>query len=344
VNCSKVPVEVSGISNATQVAVGGLYTCALLTGGSVDCWGDNEFGELGDGTTGESYVPMAVSGITNATQIATGSDHACALLTGGSVDCWGLNEVGELGEGTSTGPETCISQDLWGHPCSTRPVAVSGITNATQIATGGFHTCALLTGGSVDCWGRNNFGELGDGTTENSDVPVAVSGITNATQIATGGDHTCALLTGGGVDCWGWNEYGQLGDATSWGPEGCLYQGSEERPCSTAPVPVSGITNATQIATGGDHTCALLTGGSVNCWGLNGYGELGNGDGNGTNSGVPVAVSGITNATSVAGGGVDTCALLNGGSVDCWGGNEFGELGNGTTTQSYIPVVVSRLP
>ena len=238
--CSTHPVAVSGISNATQVA-GSVHTCALLTSGSIDCWGANYRGELGNGDTNVSDVPVAVSGMSNATQVAAGYGHTCALLTGGSVDCWGRNGVGELGAGTVSGPDNCEHE-----PCSTRPVAVSGISNATQVAAGVGHTCALLAGGSVDCWGDNEYGQLGDSTTNNSDVPVAVSGISNATRVAAGAYYTCALLAGGSVDCWGRNYYGALGDGNTTS--------------SDVPVAVSGISNATQVAAGEDHTCALLTG------------------------------------------------------------------------------------
>jgi alpha-tubulin suppressor-like RCC1 family protein len=213
---------------------GGDFSCALLQSGGVDCWGDNAFGQLGDGTTtGPDYcagfacssTPVAVSGLTNATAVSTGYSHSCALLQSGGVDCWGINSSGELGDGTTTGPDCAGS-------CSSTPVAVSGLTNATAVAVGNSHSCALLQGGGVDCWGDNQVGELGDGTStgpENcgldaagcSTTPVAVSGLTNATAISAASGNSCALLQGGGVYCWGDNQIGQLGDGTSTGPETC---------------------------------------------------------------------------------------------------------------------------
>jgi hypothetical protein len=308
------------------------HGCTNASGGSGGSGGSGSGGTGGSSGSGGS----GGGGGATATQVAAGAAHTCALLTGGSIDCWGENQYGQLGDGTSTGPETCFWMS--DASCSRHPVMVSGIRNATQIAAGDAHTCALLTGGSVDCWGLNEDGELGDGTTTNSDVPVAVGGVSNATQIAAGGDHTCALLTGGSVDCWGWNANGELGDGTHTGPSTC---GPLSLACSTTPVAVSGMSNATQIAAGGDHTCALLTGASVDCWGLNDFGQLG--DGTTTNSDVPVPMSGMSNATQVAGGYGHTCALLTGGSIDCSGWNGSGQLGDGTTTDSSTPVPVSRI-
>jgi alpha-tubulin suppressor-like RCC1 family protein len=349
--CSARPVAVSEITGATQLSAGPTGTvCALLFGGRVDCWGRASEGELGDGTNtgpegcagGEacSTTPVAVRGITDATYVSAGSQHTCALLSGGEVACWGLSEW--LGDG-DVGSESCPTLDS--EECSTIPKPVSGIIDATQISTAGDQTCALLSNGHVDCWGYNMDGELGDGTTLNAEVPVAVSGITDATQITAGGFQTCALLSGGGVDCWGDNAYGELGIGTTIGPETCE---NEVEPCSKTPVPVSGVTHATQISSGGEHTCALLSGGSIDCWGQNEYGELGNATNTGPEScytlfcsTAPVAVSGITAARQITAGEDQTCALLSEGGVDCWGYNGDGELGDGTTTDSDVPVSVS---
>jgi alpha-tubulin suppressor-like RCC1 family protein len=270
--CSTKPVEATGITNATQVAVGSGHTCALLSTGHVECWGNNENGALGNGTTTSSDTPVEAKGITDAIQVTASSEHTCALLSTGHVECWGENSGGQLGDGIAAGPEQC---GLF-HYCSTTPVEATGITDATQVAAGNAHSCALLSTGHVECWGRNASGALGDGTTTWSDTPLEATGITNATQVAAGNGYTCALLPGS-VDCWGNNASGQLGDGATTSAD--------------MAVPVSGIVGASQATAGSELTCALLSTGHVECWGENGLGQLG--DGTTASSDTPVEVMGI---------------------------------------------------
>jgi alpha-tubulin suppressor-like RCC1 family protein len=322
---SSTPVEVSGLSKAFAISAGHDSTCALAIYGTVWCWGYNGDGDLGNGTTTDSSVPVNIAGLSGATAIASGGDHSCALFTGGTVDCWGLNANGELGIGNNTGPDSC-----GGSACSTAPVAVPGLSGVTAIAAGNQHSCALLAGGTVDCWGWNDDGQLGNGTTTDSASPVAVTGLSGATAITTGYEHTCATLTENNntVDCWGYNADGELGNGTTTN--------------SSTPVAVS-LGKPFAISAGLYHTCALALYGTIFCWGYNGDGELGNGTT--SSSSTPVEVGSISGVTAIAAGGYHTCALLTGGSaVDCWGYNGYGELGNGTTTSSSAPVAVSELP
>jgi alpha-tubulin suppressor-like RCC1 family protein len=314
---SDTPVEVSGITDATQLTTGADHTCALLSTGHVECWGNNELGELGNGTTTRSDTPVEVSGITDATQVTAGFVHTCALLSTGHVECWGGNTAAQLGDGSTTGPETC-RVTAGPAPCATKPVATTGITDATQVTAGLGQTCALRSTGHVECWG-----EAAEGG--GSDTPVEVSGITDATQVTAGVLDTCALRSTGHVECWG-NDVGS----------GISYSGT--------PVDVSGITHATQVTTAaGSYTCAVLSTGHVECWGNNGFGELGDGT-TSRRSNTPVDVSGITHATQVTAGGIHACAVLSTGHVECWGENRYGQLGNGTRTQySDTPVKVKGI-
>ncbi|MDT8447532.1 MAG: Ig-like domain-containing protein [bacterium] len=265
---SSTPVSVYNISTASQVAAGSWHSCALLADQTIQCWGQGVLGQLGDGTSSSTATLLltTVTGISTATQLASGSYHSCALLSDQTVKCWGSNGYGQLGDG-ATGYVSSTKQ--------TTPVNVIGISNATSLALGGAHSCALLADKSIQCWGSNSSGQLGDGTTTESSTPKSVNGISTATVVALGSSHSCALLASKQVQCWGRNDYGQLGDTTT-----------TDR---SAPVTVTGISDVIGIAAGYNHSCAVLSNGGVSCWGANYYGQLGNGST--TNSSVPVQVS-----------------------------------------------------
>ena len=329
---SSVPGPVSNTSTATAVAAGDGHACALLSNRTVECWGDNEWGQLGadpqpDGGIGAAFTPIAVAGLSNVTAIAAGAVHTCALISGGTVECWGYNGDGELGNATST---LCNGFDK----CSSTPAPVSGLSGVMAIAIGAEHganhTCALLGNGSVECWGYDGDGELGNGTVTvtspyGSATPGLVSNVTTAISITALGEAACALLSGGSVKCWGNNDNGELGDGTT--------------NASPIPVAVSKLTDAVALSVGSTAApcvpCARAA--PACCWGRSGNGELGAGSRKLTSS-RPLAISGSKNIAAIATGAANACAVLTTGDVECWGFDGDGELANTTANPNFNPI------
>jgi len=306
-------LETAPCRPVTAIFRGAYHYCALVDDATVRCWGQNGFGQLGDGSTTNRSASVAVTGLTGAVQGAGGmSNHACAVIPGGELRCWGLNNQGQLGDGSLVN--------------RTAPVPVAGLAGVVEAGTGGAFTCARRTGGQVSCWGRNNAGQLGNSTTTNSLTPVTVSGLT-AVSLHVGYEHACAVLAGGTAVCWGANTFGRLGDGTT-----------NDR---MVPTPVSGLTGVTAMSAGTWHTCALVAGGTLKCWGRNESGQLG--DGTVTDRPSPVDVVALTGVTTLGCGQAHTCALVADGSAYCWGSNTAGQLGNGSTTLSSMPVAVGGL-
>jgi alpha-tubulin suppressor-like RCC1 family protein len=314
---SSTPVEPLGLSGGVAaVSAGGRHTCALMAAdGSLLCWGDNTSGQLGSGTTGgQSASPQAVPGLSGLQAVSAGSTHTCALTSGGAAQCWGANSQGQLGDNSQTTRPS--------------PVAVTGLdSGVTAISAGWSFTCAVVNG-AAKCWGVNFQSQLGNPVYLNSPVPVDVTGLgSGVTAIEAGGQHACALTTAGAVLCWGNGP--QLGDGVG--------------KLSAVPVSVTGMSaGATQLSAGYSHTCAVTPQGGV-CWGLNNEGQLGGGADPGYQA-LPRDVLGLTSgALAVSTGADHTCALTTAGGIKCWGGNAEGQLGDGSTINRGVPVVVSGM-
>ena len=347
-----------------RLSAGAGHTCAIQRDASVACWGSNVDGELGDGTGVDRPVPGPVPGLS-AISISSGSYHNCALTAEGRAACWGWNSYGQVGDGSDTNRLSAF--------------VLSSPTSVLSVAAGGYHSCAVSTDGSAACWGQNTLGQLGDGAEIDSPSPVGVfslpvsravsaagrhscalvqdgvhdgtvqcwgatlavdndsgapgdqvfplpvPGLTDVVALAAGFDHNCALSRNGSVACWGANDSGQLGIGTT--------------AASATPVTVAQLPPAAAIAAGYNHTCAILQDATLRCWGSNAAGQLG--DGTTVDRALPVSsVSGLSQVAAVAGGSVHTCAATNDGAVYCWGSNDSGQLGDGSTTNHLTPTQV----
>jgi hypothetical protein len=317
------PLDVTGLSGVVALASGTYHTCALTGAGVVKCWGRNYSGQLGNstgvGTNVANPVPADVAGLSGVVELAAGERHTCALLNAGTVKCWGNNRYGALGNSTGYGTDTAYPT----------PADVAGLSDVVALVAGSDFTCALTSSGSAKCWGVNDYGQLGNGTTSTSYVPVNVSGLSATVALAAGEHHACALSSTGVVMCWGYNRYGQLGNNSNTGT------GNP----NSIPVVISSLSGATALAAGQNHTCALADAGATKCWGLNYYGQLGNGTGTQTVNAYssPADVAGLSGMVALIAGTNHTCAQWSDGTVTCWGTNFYGQLGNGANNGVDAP-------
>ena len=283
------PTQVRNLEGgAASVSLGDFYSCAVTKAGRAACWGTNDFGQLGDGTTKSRIRPTAVKGLENVTALSAGGTSACAVA-GGAVSCWGDDQK--------------------------TPLPVPGLeSGVVAVSVGDVFSCAVTDAGAVKCWGFNDEG-IGNETTNDSATPLVVSGLeSGATAVSVGANHACALTEAGGIKCWGWNGDGELGDGSRWH--------------SRTPVDVRGLqTGVTAMDVDSFHACAVLDTGGVRCWGYNLSGEIGLSPMH-DHSTTPVAIedapSGITR---LAAGHMLSCVVTDAGAVHCWGNNEMGQLG-----------------
>jgi alpha-tubulin suppressor-like RCC1 family protein len=366
------PTPVMGLAGARSLAAQWQHACAVLTSGSVVCWGSNASGQLGDGTTTNRAQPVAVPGLGNVVAVATGLSHTCAMIAGG-IRCWGDNSQGELGSGSdSTAPVT-------------QPTLAQILIDPVAIAAGAQQTCAVRLGGQVLCWGQNSSGQLGEGTMSSIPEPFPVTGLGNGALVSAGATFSCALTHDGAVFCWGDDHYGQLGtghdvirplpttvavsasavaaggahtcaigrapggaDAfVCWGSDQAGQLGDNGDEDRSVPAPIKPPLVPAAVAAGAQHSCAIDSSAALWCWGRGSSGQLGPGHLVDTPLPIEVALpSGADRATAVADGDAHTCVLVApvdglGGEVFCFGDNTYGQLGDGTATSRPTPALVS---
>lgn len=301
--------DVTGFSTGTtNVAMGFTHGCAVAPSGGLKCWGENLMGQLGDATIVTRATPVDVVGLTSGVAASSSVNRGvCARTTSGAAKCWGDNSYGQVGDGVaSTG---------FGDT-RTSPVAVSGLTaNVSDISAGSDSACAVIApAGAVKCSGRNNYGQIGDGTTTDRLTPTDVVGLSGGVaSVHVGAGYACARLTTGGVKCWGNYALGNGTFTNSLTPTDPIGLGS----------------GVIKIAASFSNICALMSDGTVKCWGSNYEGAVG--DGTLIDRNVPTAVVDLKGpAVLVSAGATSSCALLATGAIQCWGGNQAAQMGNGT--------------
>jgi alpha-tubulin suppressor-like RCC1 family protein len=304
-----------------RIAAGTYHTCALMKTGNIFCWGQGAYRQLG-GDYGAQHVARKVDAVTDAIGLDCGHRFSCALRPGGAVWCWGDDLHGESGTATT---QPCGDATI-DSVCIATPQPVVGLESGiVELALGAYHACVRRGDGAVICWGDNSAGQVGAQVAGDVRDPHVVDGVV-AKRLVAGDSHTCALVgSPGKVFCWGSNQNGQLG----------------RDPLATAvstPAEVTGLSDAVDIAGGGEHTCAIRAGGAVVCWGYDYLGQLGNGSTRPTRATSFQSVVGLGGAVEVSAGRYHSCVRKGDGTVSCWGENAKGELGDGDVANQTSPV------
>jgi alpha-tubulin suppressor-like RCC1 family protein len=324
------PVQMPAGVSVTSISAGLAHTCLVGSDSRAYCWGWDYHGQVGNGTTvtapQETPVRLEMPEGGSVTSVSAGYRLTCAVVLDGRAYCWGWDENGQLGNGTT----------LTGDQHSPTPVQMPVGVSFTSIAAGLYHSCALASDGRAYCWGNDGHGQLGNGTTlyadQHSPSPVQMPAGVSFTRIAVGASHTCARGSDGHAYCWGWDGFGQLGND--------VVPASKPSPSRVAmPAGVS----VTDVSTGYHYACALGSDGRAYCWGNEVRGELGNGA---TVTGDHRTPSPVEMPAGVTFGQIDlgfrhSCAISSGGPSYCWGNNELRSVGDGTSIDRHVPVVVA---
>ncbi len=305
------PSPANNLNSVAAISAGYYHTVVLQSNGVALAWGTNDYGQVGDGTHTTRSTPVWIS-LYDVTDVAVGVFHSIALKGDGSVWTWGSNACGQLGIGTA--PET-ISEIIV-------PTQISGLSNVVAVAAGHEHNIAVKSDGTVWAWGKNNYGQLGDGSITNRNAPVQIAGIDNAVAVAAGQDHSLVIKSDGSIWAWGCNSNGQVGDGT--------------RTDRNMPVQVIGLSDAVAVSAGGLNSIALTNDGRVWTWGDNNSGQIG--DGTNTSRNTPTQVSGLDNVVAITTGFCHAGAIKSDGGIWVWGNNLYGQLGIGNTVDRLTPV------
>lgn len=296
-----VPSHVATAKKFDFVSTGTSHTCAIEQGtGRLFCWGLNNFGQLGDGSTIDRGTPVAVDPATSYKEVAVALNSTCGLTTSGLVRCWGSGASGQIGNGSTSNSPT--------------PITIDGAVSYASISAGKQSVCGVTVSGALKCWGSNIAGKLGDGTTTNRTSPVEIAASGYKSVSVGAGNTTCATTTTDIARCWGENTFSQIGDGTS-----------TDR---LTPTLVSGAIPFTRIAVGSRHVCGLANDQRLYCWGDNTVGTLG--DATSVTRSTPTLIDAAARYTHIAAALSNTCGISDGGQLKCWGSNMSGQIGIGS--------------